>query len=111
MVANCAQLALQLEETIAARNLERKRGGQGGILLPQNSAEAKSETRDDIAKLANVSHDTVAKVKRIDAQVDMEAFCFLIILRKQVERFRRYLPNRTERGKVPQNSAEPLSDI
>jgi hypothetical protein len=61
------QLALRLEETIAARNKERKRGGQGGVLLPKNSAEAKSETRVEVAKAANVSHDTVAKVKKIDA--------------------------------------------
>jgi 16S rRNA G966 N2-methylase RsmD len=61
------QLALRLEETIAARNKDRKRGGQGGVLLPQKSAEAKSETRVEVAKAANVSHDTVAKVKKIDA--------------------------------------------
>jgi 16S rRNA G966 N2-methylase RsmD len=36
-------------------------------LLPKNSAEAKSETRVEVAKAANVSHDTVAKVKKIDA--------------------------------------------
>lgn len=61
------KLVLRLEETIAARNKDRKRGGQGGVLLPQKSAEAKSETRVEVAKAANVSHDTVAKVKKIDA--------------------------------------------
>jgi 16S rRNA G966 N2-methylase RsmD len=63
------QLALRLEETIAARNKDRKRCGQGGVLLPQKSSEAKSETRVEVAKAANVSHDTVAKVKRIEAAV------------------------------------------
>ena len=40
-----------------------QRGGQGGILLPQKSAKA-IETRDEIAKAAGVSHDTIAKVEK-----------------------------------------------
>jgi len=61
------QLVQRLEETIAARNKDRKRGGQGGILLTQKSAEAKSETRAEVAKLAGVSHDTFTKGKKIAA--------------------------------------------
>jgi len=59
------QLALQLEATIAARS----RQGERTDLL-QNSAKSldRLDTREEVAKLANVSHDTVAKVKRIDAQ-------------------------------------------
>jgi 16S rRNA G966 N2-methylase RsmD len=59
------QLALRLEETIAARakaNQVRKPAGS----VPKKSAE-QIETRQEIAKVANVSHDTVAKVKKIDA--------------------------------------------
>ena len=59
------QLALRLEETIAARakaNQVRKPAGP----VPKKSAE-QIETRQEIAKVANVSHDTVAKVKKIDA--------------------------------------------
>ena len=35
--------------------------------LPQNSAEAKNsiETREELAKAAKVSHDTIAKVEKI----------------------------------------------
>ncbi len=61
------QLALRLEETVAARAKENvKKGGGSG-----NSGRQKSDnpidTKKEIAKVANVSHDTVAKVKKIDA--------------------------------------------
>jgi len=63
------QLALRLEETIAARAKAKrvedgKATGRGKV--PQKSSEP-LETRQEIAKVANVSHDTVAKVKKIDA--------------------------------------------
>jgi 16S rRNA G966 N2-methylase RsmD len=64
------QLALRLEETIAARAKARRDETQG---RPKKDAEklvqksAPEKTRDEIAKVANVSHDTVAKVKKIDA--------------------------------------------
>ena len=57
------QLALRLEETIAARAKENQRESGGAV--PKKSAEP-VETRQQIAKVANVSHDTVAKVKRIE---------------------------------------------
>jgi hypothetical protein len=54
------KLALRLEEAIAGRAKANQHGGQGGVLLKQNSAEAKPiETREEIAKLAGVSRDTV----------------------------------------------------
>jgi hypothetical protein len=59
------QLALRLEETVAAR----AKANQGKRTdIPQKSAECINpvETRKEIAKVANVSHDTVAKVKRIE---------------------------------------------
>jgi 16S rRNA G966 N2-methylase RsmD len=63
------QLALRLEETISARAKAKrvedgKATGRGKV--PQKSSEP-LETRQEIAKVANVSHDTVAKVKKIDA--------------------------------------------
>jgi 16S rRNA G966 N2-methylase RsmD len=60
------QLALRLEETVSAR----AKANQGKRTdIPQKSAESirPMETRQEIAKVANVSHDTVAKVKKIDA--------------------------------------------
>jgi len=62
------QLALRLESVFAERAKANQKGGQGGVLLPQNSAEANHiETRKEVAKAAGVSHDTVAKVKKIEA--------------------------------------------
>ena len=52
-----SELALKLKPMLAAQAKERQRGGQGGILLRQNSAEAKGETREDIAKIAGVSNN------------------------------------------------------
>ena len=62
------QLALRLEETITARAKAKKvedgkATGRGKV--PQKSSEP-LETRQEIGKVANVSHDTVAKVKRIE---------------------------------------------
>jgi len=62
------QLALRLEETISARAKAKKvKDGKatGRGKVPQKSAEP-LETRQEIAKVANVSYDTVAKVKRIE---------------------------------------------
>ncbi len=50
---------LKLKPLIAAKAKENQRGGQGGILLPQNSAKANVETRKELSKLAGVSHDTI----------------------------------------------------
>jgi hypothetical protein len=67
------KLALRLEEVIAARAKANQKGGQGGVLLPQNSAEASHvETREEIAKLAGVSRDTVDKVKQIEKKATPE---------------------------------------
>ena len=67
------RLALRLEEAIAARakaNQEVRKGGQPGASA-QISAHLQSiETRVEIAKAAGVSHDTVAKVKRIVEAVE-----------------------------------------
>ena len=60
------QLALRLEETVAARakaNQVRKPADS----VCQKSDKQTIDTKKEIAKVANVSHDTVAKVKKIDA--------------------------------------------
>jgi SAM-dependent methyltransferase len=59
------QLALRLEETVAARakaNQVRKSADS----VCQKSDKQTIDTKKEIAKVANVSHDTVAKVKRIE---------------------------------------------
>jgi|LUMU01.1.fsa_nt_gb DNA modification methylase len=66
-------LALQLEEFFSIKAKEKQKGGQGGVLLKQNSAEAKPiETRKELSKVANVSHDTIAKVKKIQEKATEE---------------------------------------
>ncbi len=58
-----AELALQLELWVKAEAKERQRGGRGGVLLVQKSSQAKS--RDEIASIAGISHDTLKKAKAI----------------------------------------------
>lgn len=57
-----ARLALRLKPVISAKAKERQQGGQGGVLLSQKSVEAKPvDTQKELAKIANVSHDTMRK--------------------------------------------------
>ena len=62
-------LALELESVFSERAKEKqKEAGE----LKQISAEAPIETRKELAKVANVSHDTIAKVKVIEAKATQE---------------------------------------
>lgn len=67
------QLALRLEETIAARAKAKrvedgKATGRGKVRqISDKPLQPVIDTKREIAKVANVSHDTVAKVKKIDA--------------------------------------------
>jgi DNA-binding XRE family transcriptional regulator len=66
------KLALRLEEAIAAR---AKANSGHRTDLPQKSAEGYKpvgETREEIAKLAGVSRDTVDKVKQIEKKATPE---------------------------------------
>lgn len=71
-----AELALKLKDAIAAEAKKRqvsqlKKGAEKPV--PQKSAERKSgETRDELAKMAGVSHDTIAKVEKIVAEAEPE---------------------------------------
>jgi DNA modification methylase len=63
-------LALQLEDVFREKAKENQ-GNRNDI--KQISAESKPiETRQEIAKVANVSHDTIAKVKKIEAAATPE---------------------------------------
>jgi len=66
-------LALELEDVFRIKAKENQKGGQGGVLLKQNSAEANPiETRKELSKVASVSHDTIAKVKKIQEKAPQE---------------------------------------
>jgi predicted methyltransferase len=60
------QLALRLEETIAKRAKENVRKGGGSGDSGRQKSDNPIDTKKEVAKAANVSHDTVAKVKRIE---------------------------------------------
>lgn len=64
-------LALELEEVFKVKAKENL--GKNQYSSPQISAETKPiETRQELAKVANVSHDTIAKVKVIEAKATEE---------------------------------------
>lgn len=59
-----ARLALQLKPALSEKAKENQCGGQGGVLL-QNFVKA--NTQRELARIAGVSHDTIAKVEKIEA--------------------------------------------
>jgi len=63
-------LSLANESDIAAGAKEKQR--EAGGPLPQKSAKAPINTRAEVAKDAGVSHDTIAKVKVIEAKAPEE---------------------------------------
>lgn len=66
-------LALELESLFREKAKENQAIQFKGNSLKQKSAEVKPiETRKELAKVANVSHDTIAKVKVIEAKAPEE---------------------------------------
>jgi len=63
-------LALELESVFSARAKEQQVRKPESV--PQISAKQNIETRKELAKVANVSHDTIAKVKVIEAKATQE---------------------------------------
>jgi hypothetical protein len=67
-----ARLALRLKPVIAEKAKQKQESGvnQYTKSLPQISAEASTpiETRQELAKVAGVSHDTIAKVEHIEEE-------------------------------------------
>jgi hypothetical protein len=68
------EIALKFKPRLETKANERQRCGQGGVLLRRNSAEATQacNTRNEIAKLADVSKDTVSRVEYISNHADDE---------------------------------------
>jgi hypothetical protein len=58
-----SKLALELEPLIAGKAKEKQ--VESGGAVPQKSAKPPIDTRAELATLAGVSHDTIAKVKSI----------------------------------------------
>ena len=61
-----SELALKLKPMLAAQ-AKKRQGKRNDLNIPQNSAECSKngETREDIAKIAGVSRDTISKVSVI----------------------------------------------
>ena len=67
-------LALQLEEVFSKKAKENQLSSlKKGVSVPQISAKREPiETRKELSKVANVSHDTMAKVKKIQEKATEE---------------------------------------
>lgn len=67
-----AELALKLKDAIAAE-AKKRQGARNDLKknIPPKLAGS-SETRDELAKMANVSHGTLAKVEKIVAEAEPE---------------------------------------
>ena len=63
-------LALQLEDHFNA--LGRKKQSEAGGALCQKSDKAVVDTKKEIAKVAKTSHDTIAKIKKIETEASPE---------------------------------------
>ena len=66
-----AELALKLKDVIMAKAKERQLAGLKQNTVPQNSAERK-ETRQELAEISSVSHDTVSRAEYIAEHADEE---------------------------------------
>ena len=65
-------LALRLKPIIAAQAKERQEAGINQYSLCQKSDKPAIDTKKEIAKAAGVSHDTIAKVEKIETQAPPE---------------------------------------
>lgn len=65
-------LALQLEGMVAARAKANQRAGGGSGISGRQISDKPSDTKRELAKIARVSHDTLAKVKKIEAAAPEE---------------------------------------
>lgn len=68
-----AELALKLKDAIAAE-AKKRQGARTDLKAKTNIVQksAPSKTRDELAKMAGVSHDTIAKVEKIVAEAKPE---------------------------------------
>ncbi|MDR0610698.1 MAG: hypothetical protein LBG58_11350 [Planctomycetaceae bacterium] len=69
-----AEIALKFKEAIATKSKERQLAALKQNTVPQNSAEriTSKETRQELAEIADVSHDTINRVEYILEHADEE---------------------------------------
>ncbi|MHC4547171.1 MAG: hypothetical protein ACYTEZ_00205 [Planctomycetota bacterium] len=98
-----AELALALEPLIAAKAKEHQRAGGGrGPSGRQKSAQP-TKTRDEVAKAAGLSHDTIAKAKVVRDEADEETKAKL--RRAETTIHREYRRIRPTKAKGPPRSS------
>ena len=67
-----AELALKLKEAVAAEAKKRMLKGKKADPVQKSAQGSRGKTRDELAKMAGVSHDTIAKVEKIVAEAEPE---------------------------------------
>ena len=71
-----AELALKLKEAVAAeakkRQVSQLKKGVEKPVVQKSAQRGNGKTRDELAKMAGVSHDTIAKVEKIVAKAEPE---------------------------------------
>ena len=66
-----AELALRLKDAVAAEAKKRQVRKPKSV-VPTLAPQTSGKTRDELAKMANVSHGTLAKVEKIVAEAEPE---------------------------------------
>ena len=96
-----SELALKFEPMLKREAKKRSMAGKP-LDPPQNSAGGSStgETREKIARIAGVSRDTIAKVKKIDANADDETKQQLRIGKKSIHMAYTDLMNKEHEGET-----------
>jgi hypothetical protein len=91
------RLALLLKPIIEAKAKERQRESGGPV--PQKSAEPPIETREELAKVAGISHDTIHKIEVIEKKATPEQKAQLQSKEKSINKV--YQEIKTERTNGP----------
>ena len=66
-----AELALKLKEAVAAEAKKRQVRKPKSV-VQKSASQTSGKTRDELAKMAGVSHDTIAKVEKIVSKAEPE---------------------------------------
>lgn len=109
-------LALALEDLFKQKAKEKQKESGGAV--PQKSAEPPIETRKEVAKVANVSHDTISKVKVIEAKAAPEVKQKLSTgevsinqVYQEIKKEEKKVEKETERKKLAEEGAKKDIDI
>ena len=110
-----AEIALKMKSVLVVQAKERQRGGQGGILLSQNSGQANGKTERELARRAGLSHDTIRKTEFLLDHADEETKARLRSTKKETSihkeftrlkaEFEAKQPEKPKKTKAPASSS------